>query len=260
MERTNESRVRLRTYSVLWLLVLGALSSFAVAAGKPVPFRSGERITLTISWSDQVSAATMTLDVGQKQTLSGVPCYLLRAELKPSALIGKLYPVYYKIESLLAEASLLPQKSSMYSREKSRVRQKFTHFDRKAGHIHYTYLTKTEQKKVFPAASGVLDILSWLYVLRTLPLQAGTIGPFQITENGKLFTMRCQVTRSAAVNTELGKLPVWRLAPRVESAGGEKVPRNMFLWISGDERRLPLRFEVELPVGKFVAMMSGYSR
>jgi len=260
MERPNVSRARFRTCGAFFLLGLGALSAVVAAAGKPVPFRPGERITLNVSWSDRVSAATLTLDVGQKQVSSGVSCFPLRAELKPSAVIGKLYPVYYKVESLLAELTLLPIKSTMYSREQSRVRQKFTRFDRGSGRIYYTYLTKTEQKKEFPAPSGTLDILSWLYVLRTMPLQEGTIGPFLITENGKLFTIRCQVTRSATVNTELGKLPVWRLAPRVESAGGEKMPRSMFLWISGDERRLPLRFEIELPIGKFVAMMSGYSR
>jgi len=106
----------------------------------------------------------------------------------------------------------------------------------------------------------VLDILSWLYILRTLPLREGTIGPFQITDNGKLFTMRCQVARSAPVKTELGELPVWLLRPRIENADGITPPASMALWMSGDSRRLPLRFEIELPLGKFVAMMSGYSR
>jgi len=258
MKRLNEKSVRQGRRGFLWLLA--ALLAAAPAVAKTVPFGPGERITLTISWSDQVSAATLTLNVGQKQSSSGVSCLPLRAELKPSAVIGKLYPVYYKVESLLAELTLLPIKSTMYSREQSRVRQKFTRFDRQAGLIHYTYLTKTEQKKDLPAASGVLDILSWLYVLRTMPLREGTIGPFQITENGKLFTIRCQVARSAPVKTELGTLPVWRLTPRIENAGGAKMPSNMVMWISGDERRLPLRFQVELPVGKFVAMMSGYSR
>lgn len=260
MERPNVSRVRLITCGVLWLLGLGALSAVVAAAGKPVPFRPGERITLNVSWSDRVSAATLTLGVGTKQISQGVSCFPLHGELKPSAVIGKLYPVYYKVESLLAESTLLPLESTMYSREQSRVRQKFTRFDRGSGRIYYTYLTKTEQKKVLPAAAGTLDILSWLYVLRTLPLQEGTIGPFQVTENGKLFTIRCQVTRSAPVKTELGTLPVWRLTPRIENVSGAKIPSNMVMWISGDERRLPLRFEVELPVGKFVAMMSGYSR
>jgi hypothetical protein len=230
------------------------------AAEKPVPFRPGERITLNVSWSDKVSAATLTLVVSEKQVSRGVPCFLLRGELTPSPVIGKLYPVYYKAESLLEATTLLPQRASMYNREKSRIRQKFTHFDRASGRIYYTYLTKTEQKIMLPAASGVLDILSWLYVLRTLPLQAGTIGPFQITDNGKLFTMRCQVVRSTPVKTDLGELPVWLLRPRVENADGQKLPVSIALWMSGDERRLPLRFEVELPVGKFVAMMSGYSR
>ncbi len=258
MKRLNEKSIRRNACGFIGLLAV--LLAAAPAAAKTVPFAPGERITLAISWSDQVSAATLTLSVGQKQSASGVSCLPLRAELKPSAVIGKLYPVYYKVESLLAELTLLPIKSTMYSREKSRVRQKFTRFDRQAGLIRYTYLTQTEQKKDLPAASGALDILSWLYVLRTMPLREGTIGPFQISENGKLFTIRCQVTRSAPVKTELGTLPVWRLTPRIENAGGAKMPSNMVMWISGDERRLPLRFQVELPVGKFVAMMSGYSR
>ena len=260
MERPNVSRVRLKRCGALWLLVLGALSVVLAAAEKQVPFRSGERITLNVSWSDKVSAATLTLVVLEKQVSHGVPCFLLRGELTPSPMIGKLYPVYYMAESLLAATTLLPQRATMYNREKSRTRQKFTYFDRGSGQVYYTYLTKTEQKKVFPAPSGVLDILSWLYVLRTLPLQEGMIGPFQITDNGKLFTMRCQVVRSTPVKTDLGKLPVWLLRPRVEYADGQKPPASMALWISGDSRRLPLRFEIELPLGKFVAMISGYSR
>jgi hypothetical protein len=224
-----------------------------------LPFRPGERITLALSWSDQVAAATLTLDVGRREVSAGSSCLPLSAVLRPSAMIGKLYPVYYKAESLLAEGPLLPLRASMYSKERSRVRQQFSHFDRGAGRIHYTYVTDHEQKKTFPVPAGTLDILSWLYVLRTLPLREGTIGPFPISENGKLFAIRCQVARSTAVSTKLGTLPVWRLRPLLESTGSLTLPRNMVLWMSGDERRLPLRFEVELPVGKFVAMMSDYA-
>lgn len=232
----------------------------APALARQLPFRPGEKITLTVSWSDRVAAASMVLSVGQRQAAPGGGSLPLSAEIKPSAVINKLYPVYYKMESLLEEASLLPQKASMYSRERSRVRRKFTYFDRRAGSILYTYVTDREQKKTLPGQPGTLDILSLLYVLRAMPWKEGTIGPFQVAENGKLFSVRFQLARSAPVKTELGELPVWRLTPRVESADGTRVAGNMVLWMSGDQRRLPLRLQAELPVGKFVAMMSAYSQ
>ncbi len=242
------------------LLLLAALAAPARHLPGQVPFAPGEKIVLDVSWSDTVSAATLTLEVLGRQVSQGKSCLSLRGEVRPSAVIGKLYPVYYKAESLLEESSLLPQKASMYNREKSRVRQKFTHFDRRAGRVFYTYQTKSIQKKDFAVEPGVLDLLAWLYVLRSRPLSEGWTAPRQITDNGRVFTLRCQVTRGTPVKTELGELPVWKLVPRVENAGGQKAPRTMALWLSGDERRLPLRFEVELPVGKFVAMLSGYSR
>ncbi|HNX97353.1 MAG TPA: DUF3108 domain-containing protein [Candidatus Aminicenantes bacterium] len=242
------------------LLGLLLLALPGLAASWALPFRPGERITLNVSWSDTVVAATLTLDVTGREVAGGVSCLSLRGEVKPSAVIGKLYPVYYKAESLLEEVTLLPQRASMYNREKSRIRRKNTYFDRRAGRVYYTYQTRSLQKKDFPADRQVIDLLSWLYVLRASPLREGWTAPVQVTDNGRLFTLRCQVTRGAPVKTTLGELPVWRLVPRVENAGGQKVPRRMVLWMSGDERRLPLRFEVDLPVGKFVAMLSDYTR
>jgi len=260
MMSTTSLASRRRLGAGVCLLGLLSLALPGLAAGRALPFRPGERITLNVSWSDTVAAATLTLNVVDREVAGGVSCLALRGEVKPSAVIGKLYPVYYKAESLLEETTLLPQRASMYNREQSRVRRKYTHFDRRAGRVYYTYQTRSLQKKDFPADRRVTDLLSWLYVLRSQPLREGWTDPVQVTDNGRLFTLRCQVTRSAPVKTELGELPVWRLVPRVENAGGQKMPRRMVLWMSGDERRLPLRFEVDLPVGKFVAMLSDYSR
>src|SRR6185503_6093006 len=95
-----------------------------------VPFRTGETLTFDVSWSNFLIAGTATAKVVEKRNSQNAMAYALLAEGRPRPLIERLYPVYYKMESLLDTSSLLTHWTGLYTEERSRKRQTTMFFDR----------------------------------------------------------------------------------------------------------------------------------
>ena len=49
----------------------------------------------------------------------------------------------------------------------------------------------------------------------------------------------------------LGEVTAWKVRPTVFDEKNKPVGRNMAIWMSDDARRLPVKFQAELPVGSF---------
>src|SRR6187431_2632201 len=96
-------RFACRPAVVLVTLVLAAgVTSSAPSAQRdlPVPFKVGETLTFDVSWTTFLSAGTATMSVLERRPgAAGRNAYYMVAEGKPSAMLGKLYSVYYKAES-----------------------------------------------------------------------------------------------------------------------------------------------------------------
>jgi hypothetical protein len=54
------------------------------------------------------------------------------------------------------------------------------------------------------------------------------------------------------VTTPLGQFLAWKVTPVVTNEQGATEDRAFALWISDDAKRLPLKLEAEMPVGRFV--------
>jgi hypothetical protein len=65
-------------------------------------------------------------------------------------------------------------------------------------------------------------------------------------------TVRAIVRRRERLSTALGDLMAWRIEPAIVGDTGELGARGLTLWLSDDNRKLPLLMEAEMPVGRFV--------
>ena len=224
----------------------------APRAERAVPFRVGETLTYDVSWSSYVTAGTATATVREKKPSFNSTAYYIVAEGRPTPLVAKLYSLYYKMDTLLDSYTLLPQRGSIYSEEGSRRRFKITQFDRKAQKAFFEYRTDKTITADFPISPVVQDALSALYVLRAIPLRAGDRMTMPVSDNGTNYKVLVDVGPAPErVRTPIGELPAWRVKPTVFDDKGKPVGRNMAIWVSDEPRRLPLRFQADLPVGSF---------
>ena len=218
----------------------------------PVPFKVGETLTFDVSWTTFLSAGTATMSVLERRPgAAGRNAYYLVAEGKPSAMLGKLYSLYYKAESMLDTRTLLPSLATIYSDEGGRKRYKTTTF-KGNGSVQYEIKTSTTATSTITAPRTAQDPLGAIYILRSLPLKAGMtapIPPIPVIDSGKAYTMRVRVGGIESVKSGLGTLQALKLSMTMIDAAGKPEGSGFSIWLSDDARRLPLKISAGLAVG-----------
>ena len=219
---------------------------------KAVPFRPGETLGYDVSWSDYLTAGSATLTVREKRPSFGSTAWYIVAEGQPTALVSKLYSVYYKADTLLDAYTLFPQRGSVFSQENRRQRMKETRFDqgRRTAVFQMRTSTTMQQDQALPGPTH--DGLSALAVMRTMALSPGASTSMAVSDSGYLYRVTMNVITKETVASGLGNLTAWKIVPAIRDQKGQAVGRGLAVWISDDARRLPVRIQAQLPVGAFV--------
>jgi hypothetical protein len=214
-----------------------------------VPFKAGEILDLDIGWSSYLTAGSATVTVKEKKPSYNSVAYYIVAEGRPTPLLSKLYTLYYKADTLLDAYSLLPQRGSLFVQEGKRHRMKTTTFNQPAKTAKYEVQTATRVDKDLSLPAFTQDALSALYVLRSIPMKPGEKFNMPVTDAGDIYKVQMQVGAVEPIKTGLGTINGIKIVPVVTMTKGTP-PRGLALWLSDDARRLPLRIEAQLPVGK----------
>lgn len=219
-----------------------------------VPFKVGEVLEFDIGWTLYPTAGTATVAVKEKKPSYGSVAYYVVAEGRPSSMLSKLYTLYYKADTLIDAYTLLPQRGSLYVEEGKRKRMKTTTFNHPAKAAKYEVQTATHVVKDLALPGFTQDALSALYVLRSIPMKAGEKFNMPVTDAGDLYRVQMQVGAVEAVRTGLGTINALKIVPVITASKGTP-PRGLAMWISDDARRLPVKIEAQLPVGKFTVTL-----
>ena len=216
-----------------------------------MPFRAGETLAFDVSWSQYLTAGTATITVREKRPSFDSTAYYIVAEGRPTALLSRLYTLYYKADTLLDAFTLLPQRGSVYSEEGSRKRMKATRFDQAARRGAYEIKTATVVTKELALPPFTQDPLSAIYVMRALPLKLDSTRTMPVADNGTIYHVQMQVIAQEALTTPLGRLTAWKIVLTILDEKSTPTGQTMGLWISDDARKLPVKLEANLSVGDF---------
>ena len=217
-----------------------------------VPFTVGETLVYDVSWSNTVSAGTVTLRVQEKKPSYSSMAYYIVAEAQPGSLLSRLYTLYYKADTLLDAYTLLPQRGSLFSKEGSRQRMKVTEFNHGARKAKFQMQTASLMTLDLTVPADAQDMLSAIYALRASPATTGDRLSLAVSDSGRLYNVEFAIGGRENVKTSAGTLAGLRVAPTIIDEKKQSVARGSVLWISDDARRVPLRLETQLAVGRFV--------
>jgi len=155
------------------------------------------------------------------------------------------------MDTLLDSFTLLPQRGSVYSEEGKRHRFKTTQFDRSARKVLFEYKADTTVTSDFATSAVTQDALSAIYVLRAIPFKPGEKMTMPISDNGINYKVQFDAGASEKVRTPRGDQAAVKIRLSVFDDQAKPVGKNVFIWISEDERRLPVKLQADLPVGSF---------
>jgi|TARA_B100000131_G_C18115505_1_gene611167 hypothetical protein len=116
---------------------------------------------------------------------------------------------------------------------------------------------KNKTKKV---PKIIFDPIAAIYYYRTLNLNKNNQYNFFTFDEGKIKEIILKVTDIENVKTPMGKFQCFVLKPF--STDGKKLFKNdghMTIWISNDEKRLPIKIEQNTNIGKLVLNLKNYN-
>ena len=219
---------------------------------RPVPFSAGETLSYDVSWSMAfVTAGTATLRVVDKHASYGSQAYYILGEGRPTAMLAKLYSLYYKADSLLDVYSLTSQRGSVYSDENGRKRMKALRFNADGRTALFEMQTSTNMKKDIAVPPQSQDALSALFALRAMTLSPGMTIKMPVCISDTVYSMSALVVVREDVKTGMGTQHALKIRPIVTDATGKPAGRGLVLWLSDDARKTPLRLQADLAVGSF---------
>lgn len=252
------------------LLLLSVISAFAAAglaqerfvsgpspAPAGLPFAAGETLSYEGKLSKIISGITvadLTFTVHEPPAEGQM---LVKAEARSKGTLLKLFRFSFlqTIESTFRPDARVFQTKKL-DVQKERVRESEAEFD--YDELRVTYIETNPKEPMSPPrkiASDIkpdtFDMVSAIYRLRMLPLKVGTLVEMTVSDSGLVYRVPVKVTARERVKTIFGKIWCLKVEPNVFGPG-RLIERegSMVIWLTDDERKIPVRSLVHSPVGK----------
>jgi hypothetical protein len=240
--------------------ILSLLWAWAAApqARAELPFGPGEKLSYDLYWTF-ILAGSSTLETLDPEIIDGRPVLHFRAQPKSTPFVDKFYKVRDTIEAWVDPAVTRSWQYKKDQQEGDYVRNYLVTFDM-LGLTAYRY-SKGAFKNAVSIPRGTFDPLSMLFLFRTKPLAVGYQFVAPVTDGDKYIVGTAKVIRKERVKTKAGEFDTLLVEPDVRDIGGvfRKSPdATLQVWITDDERRIPVRVQSKVIVGHFSMELTGY--
>jgi hypothetical protein len=265
-------------YRLLWIFV--AASALAapskppaesiaavewVSACQPTPWRSLAQSAITpqedlryaVRWGI-LTAGKGRMRVDGLETINGRPAYRLGMDLETTGVTAKLHHYSDHLASWLDQVSLQPVHALKMTRQPGYHFDDTVIFDQ-ACRRYYRHQYRGDKgrttEKQGDLAPDTVDLLSYIFYLRTLPLEPGARFPLHLLTSDKAVSVTVVVRKREKISTPAGTFDTFFLEPEFDPAEGKKV-KEVQLWLSADARRLPVKIRLDVNIGHIVAELT----
>ena len=214
-----------------------------------MPFGVGEKLTYQIFWGPFV-VGRATLEVAGIEKVDDHNCYHLIAKAKTSGLAEWLFAVDSTAESWFDCDGLFTRKYRQNRSEGKHLINDETHYDYVRRESVTTNHVKNRVKRT-SLERPVQDVVSSLYFVRAQKLMLDAEQSFTVNaaNTNYVVTIRPDQRKELWVRP-LGNVQALRLEPSPTLKIVSSNKGRMWVWVSDDERRLPLLLNSELKIGK----------
>lgn len=232
---------------VLVVLILGAFA--AQAQNLPYlsepTFKAGERLKYRLKYGI-LNAATASLSVDESKIKFGTGSTFHLSAFGETSGAFSLYTVKNKYDSYINPKTLQPYLYTENIREGSYRRVEYATFD-------HSKKTVSGKKGTFTSpTSQFFDLVSAYYFARNLDLSSLKSGDkFDITYflSDEVTQLGIEYIGVETINTPIGKVECIKLSPEISPGRIFKKDSKMYLWVTNDGNRVPVRAKADILVG-----------
>ncbi len=224
------------------------------------PFRVGEKVTMMMTYFG-VSAGDMVLTTKPFKEVNGRKSYHFHVGLKSSDLFSMFYLVDDWGETFFDYDTLLPASMSIGATESKKLLALKSVLDhtKLKGYRWERAVYKGEEAKERNVVWDILpysqNTLSAFYYIRAFQLTPGKTYNFHVADDGKNMKVKVEVLRREKIKTLKGEFNTLVLKPTIEIGGIFQPMGNVFFWLTDDDRKMFVRMEAEIKIGKVIGQL-----
>lgn len=212
-------------------------------------FKPGEVLTYKLKYGF-ITAAEGTLKVLQTDLkFDGKPTLRLSVDGQTSGTFDVFYKIRDHYDSYIDVNNLKPYFYQENIREGSYRRQdkaRFSQTEKKVVATKGTFTTPTMQ---------TFDLVSSYYFARSLDISKMKIGDFVKLNyflGDEISQLEIQYLGREVIKTKLGKIRCLKFSPSIKPGRIFRKDSRLYLWVSDDGNRVPLKAQVEILVGSVI--------
>lgn len=141
-------------------------------------------------------------------------------------------------------------------REGRHRRDKEVTFDHNAQKAFYVDHRKNE-KKEYKIEGNSYDPLSAFYSVRRKDLQQGETVTVKVFDSKKMWNVPVEILRKEKVRVPAGAFDTIVIKPDLTSEGIFQRKGDIFIWLTDDEKKVPVKVTLEVLIGHVAAELTG---
>ncbi len=166
--------------------------------------------------------------------------------------ISAFYKVEDHAESLIIEG--IPVSFRIKQREGRYRSDKETIFDMSNRMVTYFNYLKGFKDEHIMKNGFTWDVISGFFYLRTQPLDIGKTIFIDIFDSNKFYKAKVEVLRKEKIEIpNRGEVSTVIVKPELQSEGLFQRKGDVLIWLTDDEKKIPVRVQTKVPVGNVVA-------
>ena len=226
-----------------------------------IPFEVGEQLQIDLNWS-ALSAGRALLEVRKGPEFEGRPTFWLWGNVLSSRVVDAIYHVDNTIESYIDLEGIVPYKYLLHMVESKQLKETRVAFGQGDGKAFFWSRRISQRwgndttERTDTLATDARDMFSTLYYARTLDYSLGKEQKFMIYENGQNLELELLPVANELINSSVGSFQCWKLKVTVKLNNVLKPTGDMFLWLSDDSKRYPVRFDAKIKIGSLIGTLT----
>jgi hypothetical protein len=246
-------RTSMHRYFIIAVACVVSLTADAQISRNQKAFTVGERLVFDMNYGF-IKAGEAMMMIPAYEWVDGNQCMQVQFTVQSSSTFSFFFRVTDRYETYLDVKYIYPWRFEQHIKEGKYTRDFSVHFDQVA------HVAKTTEGN-FPIPPNVHDILSAFYYARTLDYSKSRVGDTVMLQNfykDKTYPLAVKYLGRQSVEVDAGTFNCILVEPMVVEGGLFKSEGRIILWMTDDDRKMPVKVSTKVLIGSITAELREY--
>ncbi|MDM7915976.1 MAG: DUF3108 domain-containing protein [Candidatus Eisenbacteria bacterium] len=229
-----------------------ALPSSRMPGASPA-IQVGEKLVFSVRYGI-LRAGQGSLEITGVEDVEGHPCYHVVSRARSSSTFDRIYRVRDIVQSWMDRDFLVSRRFARTLREGRFCADDFVACDPERRRATYP------DGSVYEIPAGAHDILSAFYYVRTLRLSPGSEFWLDTHSFRKNYPVKVLVHRRERIEVPAGVFDCLVIEPMFRVPALFKHEGRLLIWLTDDERRMPVQMKSKVKIGSITAVLTSFER